>query len=161
MIFITKTIKIELTDEERLIFACADGDVAEAKRLLSAGQDVNTTNRYGHSLLWLACFRNQTDVVRYLLSQPAINLNQKDKDGQTAMSASLIGGQYQCTQLLLNDKRTDLSLCKDNSLHLTNKPDQNDLSSLVSIFTVLSSVQYVKYFFFSFFFLCFLFLSFH
>ena len=98
-------------------------------------------------MLRLACYRNQTDVVRQLLSQPAIDPNQKDKDGQTAVIASLIGGQYRCTQLLLNDKRTDLSLCKDNSLHLTNKPDQNDLSSLVSIFTVLSSVQSVKYFF--------------
>ena len=93
MIFITKTIKIELTDEEKLIFACADGDVAEAKRLLSSGQDVNTTDQYGHSLLWLACYRNQTEVVRDLLSQPSIDLNQKDKDGQTAMNASLIGGQ--------------------------------------------------------------------
>ena len=124
MILITKTIKIELTDEERLIFACADGDVAEAERLLLAGQDVNTTDRYGHSLVWFACYRNQTEVVRHLLSQPAIDPNQKDKDGQTAMNASLIGGQYQCTQLLFNDKRTDLSLCKDDFLQLTNKPDQ-------------------------------------
>ena len=51
MILITKTIKIELTDEERLIFACADGDLEEAKRLLSAGQDANTTDQYGHSLV--------------------------------------------------------------------------------------------------------------
>ena len=81
MIFITKTIKIELTDEERLTFACADGDLEEAKRLLSTGQDVNTTDQRGHSLLWLACYRNQTEVVIYLLSQPAVDLKQKDKDG--------------------------------------------------------------------------------
>ena len=147
MILITKTIKIELTDEERLTFACADGDLEEAKRLLSTGQDVNTTDQRGHSLLWLACYRNQTEVVRHLLCQPSIDINQKDKEGQTAMNASLIGGQYQCTQLLLNDKRTDLSLFKDDFLQFTNKPNQNDLSSLVSIFTVLSSVQSVKYFF--------------
>ena len=48
MIFITKTIKIELTDEERLIFACADGDLEEAKRLLSTGLNVNVTDQYGH-----------------------------------------------------------------------------------------------------------------
>ena len=124
MILITKTIKIELIDEERLIFSCSDGDLEEAKRLLSTGLNVNTTDQYGHSLLWLACYRNQTEVVRYLLSQPAIDSNQKDKDGQTALNASLIGGQYQCTQLLFNDKRTDLSLCKDDFLQLTNKPDQ-------------------------------------
>ena len=151
MILITKTIKIELTDKERLIFACADGDLEEAKRLLSTGLNANTTDQYGHSLLWFACYRNQTEVARHLLSQPSIDLNQKDKNGQTAMSASLIDGQYQFTQLLLNDKRTDLSLCKDDFLQFTNKPDQNDLSSLVSIFTILSSVQSVKYFF-SFFF---------
>ena len=61
-------IKIELNDEERLIFACADGDVAEAKRLLSSGLDVNATDQYGHSLVWLACYRNQTDVVKLLLA---------------------------------------------------------------------------------------------
>ena len=35
LVFITKTIKIELTDEERLIFACADGDITEVKRLIN------------------------------------------------------------------------------------------------------------------------------
>ena len=50
MILITKTIKIELTDKERLIFACADGDLAEAKRLLSAGLNVNVTDQRGHLL---------------------------------------------------------------------------------------------------------------
>ena len=49
--FITKTIKIELTDEEKLIFACADGDVAEVQRLLSTGLNVNVTDRYRHSLV--------------------------------------------------------------------------------------------------------------
>ena len=102
MIFITKTIKIELTDKEKLLFACADGDLEEAKRLLSTGLNVNVTDRYGHSLLWLACSRNQTEVVRHLLSQPAINFNQKDKPLYS----------------ILNDKRTDLSLCKDDFLQL-------------------------------------------
>ena len=72
MIFITKTIKIELTDKEKLLFACADGDLEEAKRLLSTGQDVNTTDQRGHSLLWLACYRNQPDIVKLLLEQPNI-----------------------------------------------------------------------------------------
>ena len=109
--------------------------------------------------MWLACYQNQTEVVRHLLSQPSIDVNHKDKEGQTAMNASLIGGQYKCTQLLFNDKRTDLSLFKDDFLQLTNKPNQNDLSSLVSIFTILSFVQSVKYFF-SFFFLSLFSLSF-
>ena len=69
----TKTIKIELTDEEKLIFACADGDVDEIKRLLSTGLNVNVTDRYGHSLLWLACYRNQTDVVKLLLTYTNLN----------------------------------------------------------------------------------------
>ena len=73
MILIIKTIKIELTDKERLIFACADGDVAEARRLLSSGLNVNVTDRYGHSLVWLACYRNQTDVVMLLLTYTNLN----------------------------------------------------------------------------------------
>ena len=73
MIFITKTIKIELIDEERLTFSCADGDLEEAKRLLSTGQDVNTTDQRGHSLVWLACYRNQTDIVKLLLTYTNLN----------------------------------------------------------------------------------------
>ena len=73
MILITKTIKIELTDKERLIFSCADGDLEEAKGLLSSGQDVNTTDLYGHSLLWLACYRNQSDIVKLLLRYTNLN----------------------------------------------------------------------------------------
>ena len=71
--FITKTIKIELTDKERLIFACADGDLAEAKRLLSSGLNVNVTDQYGHSLVWLACYRNRTEVVKLLLTYTNLN----------------------------------------------------------------------------------------
>ena len=73
MILITKTIKIELTDKERLIFSCADGDLEEAKGLLSSGQDANTTDQYGHSLMWLACYRNQTDIVKLLLRYTNLN----------------------------------------------------------------------------------------
>ena len=75
VILITKTIKIELTNKEKLIFACADGDLEEAKRLLSTGQDVNTTDQRGHSLLWLACYRNQPDIVKLLLEQPNIKVD--------------------------------------------------------------------------------------
>ena len=78
MILITKTIKIELIDEERLIFACADGDLEEAKRLLSTGQDVNTTDQRGHSILWLACYRNQTEVVKLLLRYTNLNENKNE-----------------------------------------------------------------------------------
>ena len=78
MILIIKTIKIELTDKERLIFACADGDVAEAKRLLSTGQDVNITDQRGHSLVWLACYRNQTEVVKLLLRYTNLNENKNE-----------------------------------------------------------------------------------
>ena len=66
----TKTIKMEMTDKERLLFACADGDIAEVKRLLSTGLNVNVTDQYGHSLVWLASYRNQTEVVKLLLTSP-------------------------------------------------------------------------------------------
>ena len=85
MILITKTIKIVLTDEEKLIFACADGGVAESKRLLSTGLDVNVTDRYGHSLMWLACYRNQTDVVMLLLTYT--NLNESKEELSQDMTA--------------------------------------------------------------------------
>ena len=116
MIFITKTIKIELTDEEKLIFACADGDVAEIKRLLSTGLNVNVTNRYGHSPVWLACYRNQTEVVKLLLTYTNLNeskeklsrdmadIFKKHNDATTTLFISQYQGLYfvQRMETLLN-----------------------------------------------------------
>ena len=101
MILITKTIKIELTNEEILLFACAGGDVVEAKRLLSTGQDINTTDRYGHSLLWLACYRNQTEVVKLLLTYTNLNESKELSRDMTAIfkehnnATKLFLSQYQ------------------------------------------------------------------
>ena len=99
MIFIIKTIKIELTDNEKLIFSCADGDLEEAKRLLSTGQDVNTTDRYGHSLLWLACYRNQTEVVKLLLTYTNLN---ESKEELTQDMADIFKKHNDATKLFIS-----------------------------------------------------------
>ena len=83
MIFITKTIKIELTDKEKLIFACSDSDAEEKHNDCYQADSISTQLiNMGHSLLWLSCYRNQSEVVKHLLCQLSINLNQKDKDDQ-------------------------------------------------------------------------------
>ena len=76
-----KKKKTEPNDKEKLIFACSDGDLSETKRLLSIGEGVNTTDQYGHSLVWLACYRNQSDIVKVLLLHPNLYEN-RDKISQ-------------------------------------------------------------------------------
>ena len=99
MILITKTIKIELTDEEKLIFACADGDLEEAKRFLSSGLNVNTTDQRGHSLMWLACYRNQSGIVKLLLRYTNLNEN-KEKLSQDM--TAIFKKHNDATQLLIS-----------------------------------------------------------
>ncbi|XP_040437763.1 ankyrin repeat domain-containing protein 40-like [Falco naumanni] len=58
--------------EERLREAAALGDVAEVRRLLGAGADINSRNEInGWTCLHWACKRNQAAVVRCLLSAGA------------------------------------------------------------------------------------------
>ena len=78
VIFITKTIKIELTDKEKLIFSCSDGD--PIRRSDQMGLDVNITNQRRHSLLWLTCYRNQISDCQLTLrwiSTKKIKMSQK------------------------------------------------------------------------------------
>jgi len=51
--------------------AARRGDVAEVKRLLDAGVDVNTPFRYGATALFSACDRGHAEVVKLLLERGA------------------------------------------------------------------------------------------
>ena len=134
-----------MDDRHKLIYACADGDLDEATRLLSIGLDVNTVDDNGYSLLWLASYRNQSKIVQHLLTFPDIDVNQQDGHGNTPLYASLIGGQYHCAQLLLNDQRTDVTLIQDDSFTFRNCPTKKDFQPIVSILTRLPSLRQIKF----------------
>src|SRR5262245_18394537 len=57
--------------QRRLATTARAGDVAEVRKLLDAGVDVNTPLRYGTTALYPACDRGHVEVVRRLLERGA------------------------------------------------------------------------------------------
>lgn len=74
-----------------------------AKNWLDRGGDINVTSfsKQGHTLLMMACLRDQADLVAELLSRPGVNINLK-VNGKTALHHAATMGNDQCAQLLLD-----------------------------------------------------------
>jgi ankyrin repeat protein len=83
----------ELTEHElellRDVFELVrNGDVSQVTRLLSAGLPVNLTNGAGDTLLILAAYHNQDELVSALLAAGADTGRVNDR-GQTALAAAV------------------------------------------------------------------------
>lgn len=63
--------------------------------------DKDSTNKRGQSPLQLACARRNVDCVRILLRSPGINLDQRDVDGNTALSVACQLGDFALVNELL------------------------------------------------------------
>lgn len=70
--------------------------------------DINKLNKAGNTVLLVAVKSGQTDVVRELLAYPTINVNLKDKNGDSALHIAV--NNLSCLKLLLLDPRVDHSL---------------------------------------------------
>lgn len=68
-----------------IVAAVRNDDMDQLERLQQDGQAMNCFNRFGESLLNIACRRGFEDIVRYLLDQPNISLRQRDDCGRTPL----------------------------------------------------------------------------
>merc|ERR1712113_1243402 len=55
------------------------------RKMHEAGQMLQCSNRFGESLLHMACRRGYTDVVRYLITEADVTLRVKDDFGRTPL----------------------------------------------------------------------------
>jgi len=87
-------------NESTLIDSCKKGRLADVKRLLDEGADVNTTDKDGNTALKWAIYYRHLDVVKFLLNCGA-DVNPKNKDGHTALMATAYVGFPEATKLVL------------------------------------------------------------
>lgn len=84
--FLTKA-----TDEQiaayttEVVTAVRDEELDHLRRMEQNGQVMNCFNRFGESLLNLACRRGFESIVRYLLDIPDVNLRHSDDCGRTPL----------------------------------------------------------------------------
>jgi len=69
--------------------------------LLEAGADVNSRDEYGSTALARASWRGNKDLVKLLLEQPAIKLDQTNVDGDTALMSAAERGHAEIVEMLL------------------------------------------------------------
>ena len=79
---------------------CKNGKLKEAKEALEAGADPNTVCRK-MTCLMAATLHNRAEMVALLLSQPGIDVNAKDDQGNTAFHVACCKGNVAILRLLL------------------------------------------------------------
>jgi hypothetical protein len=75
--------------------------LAMVTALLKAGADVNSRDEYGGTALARASYRDNQDLVKLLLAQPGIKLDQTNVDGETALMMAAENGHAEIVDMLL------------------------------------------------------------
>ena len=83
--------------------AARTNDIKTIENFVKEGNDVNTLNSSGYSLLILSIYNNNYDVAAYLISQKA-NLDIQDTSGNTALMGACFKGYSSLAELLLVNK---------------------------------------------------------
>lgn len=112
-----------------LTIAASKGDVDKVHALLITGVSPNTTDPTGRPALGWAALGNYTAVIEELLKAPRIQVDSKDRDGNTALILAAQRGQEDAAAVLIRakakldidnrDGMTALSLAAQNgNLHI-------------------------------------------
>jgi outer membrane protein assembly factor BamB len=105
---------------EGLFAAARAGDLAEARRLVESGIEVDAGNRYDETALSMAAGNDHSELVRYLLEQGA-DPDHRENFFQTApLDRALSAGHFEVATLLLaggaDDREDALELALERGL---------------------------------------------
>jgi len=116
--FFTKPTEEQIAAyDTRKTNAVRSGDVATLRSLLESGEDLSCCNRFGESLIHMACRRSHVDVVRFLLQEAKVSLAVRDDYGRTPLHDCCwrpsSGYMYELMELLLTEGDPRMLLVKD------------------------------------------------
>ena len=82
---------------------CFDGKLEEVRLALIHGGDVNDKDSGGQTALMRAVIRGYNSIVKLLLEQPGVNINEKTAhaDGDTALHRAVFGNNPEGARMLL------------------------------------------------------------
>ena len=113
---------VEHTEEQikaydvQVIQAVRSQDIDQLRRMHKAGRQLQCANKFGESLVHMACRRGFVDVVRFLVDEAGVSVRVRDDYGRTALHDACWTSEpneelveyliRQCPELLLmSDKR--------------------------------------------------------
>ncbi|MBN1805147.1 MAG: ankyrin repeat domain-containing protein [Sedimentisphaerales bacterium] len=118
--------------DKTLTEAVAEGDINQARSLLSQGAEINQKNRMGWTLLHMAV-RNQNKEIAELLTTKGADMNLTDNRGQTPLHLAVNTGQKEMVQLLVS-KGADVNVMigQDNALTLARKKRYTEIADILT-----------------------------
>ncbi|VTS07478.1 ankyrin repeat domain-containing protein [Tuwongella immobilis] len=84
--------------------AAREGDVATLREYLAVKMPLNETNSRGDTLLIVAAYQGQASAVEWLLKQPGIEIDRRNRMGLTALTAATFKGEVGIAKQLLAAK---------------------------------------------------------
>lgn len=85
-----------------LLEAVKENHIITVKTLLAAGDEVNTRDKFGETLLHLAAVRGYKEISSMLIAE-GVDVNARDKRGVTPLHAAAWGGHTDILVLLINE----------------------------------------------------------
>jgi len=118
-------------EEEALINAAADGDIAIVKKLVGQKVNIEARNSQGMSPLYVAASLNNLEVVKYLLDNGS-RINAQLGDGATPLLVAISEGHSGIAKYLV-ERGADINLSFPNGespLHMVSRKGNLELAEL-------------------------------
>ena len=95
-----------------------EGNLEKLRLMHKDGQTLQCCNRFGESLLHMACRRGLIDIVKYLINEANVSLRLRDDFGRTPLHDAFWTGEPNlCLIEFMLTKEPDLILMKDKRGH--------------------------------------------
>jgi len=104
--------------DQEVVRAVRTKNVKVLRELHRNGKNLQAANRFGESLVHMACRRGYTEVVRFLIKEANVTLRVKDDFGRTPLHDACWSAEpnFELMDLLLEDE-ADLLLVEDSRGH--------------------------------------------